>query len=198
MSDGRFIVVSGSIGVGKSTLVEALARGLSIEAHLERPEANPYFNRDPLFTFHAEVCFLTESLEATQLSSTRCGGVQERSVEEQVAVFARIHRLNGRLDDNELVLLERLLEASATSVARPDYLLYLHARPSTLLGRIRKRGRPGEESVDLAYLTQLHELYEAFIGEWDASPILRIDTDMIDFRDAETIRTILQRVRREQ
>ena len=47
--------------------------------------------------------------------------------------------------------------------------------------QIRKRDRAFEQSIQPAYLAQLNELYEEWIGNFRLSPVLTINTDDLDY-----------------
>ncbi len=47
--------------------------------------------------------------------------------------------------------------------------------------RIKLRGRKMEEDVPLAYLKRLDRLYEDWIGRYDMSEVLVLETDELDY-----------------
>jgi deoxyadenosine/deoxycytidine kinase len=48
--------------------------------------------------------------------------------------------------------------------------------------RIQKRGNAYEKSIAPEYIEQLNQLYERWISDWTACPVLAIDVDGIDFQ----------------
>lgn len=48
---------------------------------------------------------------------------------------------------------------------KPDAFVYLRVSPEVLVKRIKKRGREEEKCVGVERLVQLHNLYEAWVGE---------------------------------
>jgi deoxyadenosine/deoxycytidine kinase len=62
----------------------------------------------------------------------------------------------------------------------PDLIVYLKARPETLMGRIAKRGRESEKTIGIDYIRRLNTAYD----EWMAraatqGEVLEIDTDTV-------------------
>ena len=50
-------------------------------------------------------------------------------------------------------------------ISTPDVFVYLDVDPTVASERIKDRGRKSEKDVSLAYLTNLHGLYEQLVGE---------------------------------
>ena len=60
-------------------------------------------------------------------------------------------------------------------------MIYLRCSMRTLRKRIKLRGRAMEQDVPLAYLKRLERLYEAWIGSYDLSEVLILETDNLDY-----------------
>ena len=60
-------------------------------------------------------------------------------------------------------------------------MIYLRCSMRTLRQRIRMRGREMEQDVPLAYLKRLDRLYEAWIGSYQMSEVLVLETDQLDY-----------------
>jgi len=60
------------------------------------------------------------------------------------------------LDDNELLIYDKLYGLLAESVPAPDLVVYLQAPTEVLLRRIRQRGRPEEEALTEEYLAEVN------------------------------------------
>lgn len=184
----RQVVVAGNIGVGKSTLVELLAGRLGWEPVYELEEAHPYLDEfyadPPRWAFHSQIWFLTRRFLQQQGLAGRAGTVvQDRSIYEDAAVFAASLRHQGILSERDHATYARLYEAIVRELRPPDLVVYLRARVPTLLDRIAGRARPAERAIGAAYLASLERSYEAWVAAWDASPVLRIDTDDLDIAD---------------
>jgi deoxyadenosine/deoxycytidine kinase len=192
-----FIVVTGNIAAGKSTLIERLADELELPARLERVEDNPFFGSPSQRSLESETWFLTDSVAAHRaIERDGRGGLQERSAHEHVPVFARARRRFGWLGGDELQLLRTLAGLLTEGLAPPDLLVYAEADIEVLTARIAGRARPDERALDPAYLAALAELYDEFVDGWRLSPVYRLDTARVDVREEEGFRIACQGVER--
>jgi len=178
------------MGVGKSTLTAALAERLGAEAHYESVAENPYLERFyedmRRWSFHSQFTFLSQAFRQhcdILTSANVC--VQDRTIYEHFHVFASSHLEQGLLDEEEFRSLEDHFRALTRVVPGPDLMIYLRASIPTLMDRIRGRDRSIEAGVEVAYLQGLEDRYERWMASYDASDVLVIDTDNIDFHDAE-------------
>lgn len=181
-----FIVVTGNIAAGKSTLVERLAVELGLQAHLERVAENPFFGPPSQRSLEAEAWFLADSVAAHgAIERDGRGGLQERSAYEHVPVFAQARFRRGWLDGDELGLLQTLAGLLTQGLTAPDLLVYAEADLAVLQTRIAERARPDERELDPEYLSVLAELYDEFVAGWRLSAVYRLDTTCVDVRERD-------------
>jgi deoxyadenosine/deoxycytidine kinase len=181
-----FIVVTGNIAAGKSTLVERLAVELGLRAHLEQVEDNPFFGLPSQRPFESETWFLASSVTAHgAIERAGKGGLQERAAHEHIPVFAQARFRLGWLDREELDLLQTLAELLTGGLTAPDLLVFAEADLTVLRTRIAERDRAAERTLDPGYLAVLAELYEEFIDGWGLSPVYRLDTARVDVRERD-------------
>ena len=196
-----FLVVTGNIGAGKSTLTGALARALSCKAWYENYEENPYlqsyYQDMPRWALNSQLFFLTDAIEQQRriIGSAR-GAVQDRSIYEHYQVFAHDLHRQGIITQDDFQLIVRLYESVRSLLAPPDLLIYLRVPAREAHRRLTGRGRHMESAIDLPYLESLERRYEAFIDDWDASPVLTIDGLTTDPRDPEHLQRIITDVTR--
>ena len=198
LEKARHVVIEGPIGVGKTSLALRLAEHLRATTLLERPEANPFlerFYRDSArHAFQTQIYFLFQRID-------QLGALGRRDVFEQVfvadfllekdALFASL-----TLADDELVLYRQVYANLAEQAPVPDLVIYLDASPPSLLDRIAERGRPMEVSISEAYLEQLCEAYTRFFYQYDAAPLLIVNTEHLDpANDEADFTLLLERVR---
>ncbi len=180
------ILVAGNIGVGKSTLVQALAQRYGWTPLLEPAALNPYledFYRDMRrWSFHSQVFFLTHRLRLHQRAQTLPGVVvQDRSLYEDAEIFAETLYRQGHMTDRDYRTYRALYETVRDLIPPPDVVVYLRASVPTLLQRIARRGRAYERQIAPAYLDQLNRRYEAWIRAFRRAPVLIIPADQVDF-----------------
>lgn len=193
MTKARYIVVEGVIGVGKTTLVEALAERLDARTVFEVFEENPFlaqFYRDQRrFAFPTEMFFLLSRFQQQEAFAQedlfRTHSVSDYLF-EKCRIFAGL-----TLEDAELRLFDRMYEILVRQIPQPDVVVYLHAPVDTLVERIASRGRDYEQTIDPGYLTALDEQYRRFFAHYDAAPRVSIDTTTVDFRRAEPVDRLL-------
>ena len=180
--------MAGNIGVGKSTLTALLTEGLGWEAFYEAVDDNPYladFYKDMrLWSFHSQVFFLSRRLRHHRKLLDRPGTVvQDRTVYEDAEIFAENLYRQGNMSERDYRTYRELYEVLTSFLPPPDLVVYLRASVDTLLCRIRRRGRDFERDMSPVYLSQLNELYEAWIERFDLCPVLTVPADNLDFVD---------------
>jgi deoxyadenosine/deoxycytidine kinase len=179
----QYIAVEGPIGVGKTSLARMLAEHFGGRAIMEAVEENPFLSRfyqdSDKYAFQTQVFFL--------LSRFR----QQRELLQQ-DLFHRVtvtdylfdkDRLFAHLTlgEDELALYKQIYSLLEARVLRPDLTIYLQASPEILIRRIRKRNMDYERGIDAEYIERVSEAYRQFFFQWNASPLLVVDTSRIDF-----------------
>ena len=182
----KFVVIAGNIGVGKSTLVSMLCKRLDWHPFYEPEEENPYladfYQNMHTWSFHSQVFFLARRLRAhRQLLDYPTSVIQDRSVYEDAEVFAQNLYRQGFMQERDHHTYRDLYEVLIRFLPPPDLLVYLKANPETLIHRINHRGRDYEQSISLAYLSQLNQLYEEWIANFCLCPVLTVPSDDLDY-----------------
>ena len=182
----RFLAVAGNIGVGKSTLVTLLSERLGWQPFYEPVGENPYladFYKDmSVWAFHSQIFFLTRRLRIhRQLIDHATSAIQDRSVYEDAEIFAHNLYRQGLIDDRDYNSYRELYQVLSEFLPPPDLVVYLRASTSTLLERIKTRGRDYERRISPEYLEQLNELYESWIARFQLCPVLTVPADDLDY-----------------
>lgn len=181
----KFIVIAGNIGAGKTTLVKILSERLGFTPFYEPHEENPYladFYEDmKSWSYHSQVYFLTRRLKIhKELLQATGTVVQDRSVYEDAQIFARNLYLQGDLSQRDYQVYQDLYQILVSLLPMPSLIIYLRASVDTLMKRIACRGREYEAGISREYLGRLNELYEDWMGNFDQSPVLIINSDDLD------------------
>ena len=182
----KLVAVEGPIGVGKTSLVERLARRFDANAILE-DTSNPF-----LADFYAD---RGGSAFQTQLFFLLNRFQQQRAL-RQTPLFERFtfcDYLFARdkifaylnLNDSELVIYEKLYGLLAEEIPKPDLVIYLNATTDILQQRIRRRQRDYEKRISNGYLEEVNRAYNHFFFHYRESPLLVINTTEIDFVQRE-------------
>jgi deoxyadenosine/deoxycytidine kinase len=191
----RYIVVEGPIGAGKTSLARRLSERLGKDSMLEQPDANPFlpkFYEDP--TRHAlatQLFFLFQRIhqvgELKQIDLFEQGTVADFLLAKD-PLFARL-----TLADHELHLYTQIYNHLMPQAPAPDLVIYLQASPATLVDRVRRRGIWYERGISEAYLVRLAEEYRRFFYQFDAAPLLIVDSERLNFVDDEADLDLLLR-----
>jgi deoxyadenosine/deoxycytidine kinase len=182
----HFIAIAGNIGAGKSTLTRMLSAHFGWQPFYEANADNPYlpdFYADmSRWSFHSQVFFLSKRLEHhRQLVDFAGHVVQDRTVYEDAEVFAQNLYLQGKMPERDYRTYRRLYESISAFLPAPTLVIYLQATVETLMALIKGRGRDYEKNIGRDYIDGLNLLYDAWIDRWTASPVLRIQMDIVDF-----------------
>ncbi|WP_025693211.1 deoxynucleoside kinase [Paenibacillus zanthoxyli] len=199
--ENALITVAGTVGVGKSTLTAALADRLGFRTSLEQVEHNPYLEKfyDDFerWSFHLQIYFLGERFKEQKRMFELGGGfVQDRSIYEDTGIFAKMHADQGTMSATDYATYTSLYEAMVMTpyFPHPNVLIYLEGKLPSILARIKERGREMEVQTDRSYWGKMYERYSAWIDEFDACPVLRLNIDDYDVNDHSSVDGILSQV----
>jgi deoxyadenosine/deoxycytidine kinase len=182
----RFVLVSGNIGVGKTSLTERIGARLGWKTGFESVSDNPYladFYRDMRqWSFHLQVFFLGHRAQQhLTLARDPLSAIADRSIYEDAHIFARVLHHLGNLSERDYKAYRTVFDLVVAGLPRPDLLLYLKAPVSLLMERIRSRGRDIESGITEDYLTLLDQFYEEWIEHFDLCPVLTVPCERLDF-----------------
>ena len=180
-----YVAVAGNIGAGKSTLTQILADAFGWRPFFESVDDNPYladFYEDMRrWSFNLQVFFLSSRFTHQKAIEAEAGSVvQDRSIYEDVEIFARNLADMGLMDGRDYENYVDLFSIMTAYLRPPDLLVYLRASVPTLVSHIQSRGRAFESSIRLDYLESLNALYEDWIDRYPY-PKMVVETDALDF-----------------
>lgn len=187
-----FIAIEGPIGVGKTSLSEAVAELQSFHLLKEIVEENPFltkfYDNIEAWSFQTEMFFLCNRYK--QLSDIKQEiVVKETPIVADYHLFKNLIFAKRTLERSEYKKYEEIYKILTKDMPVPNIIVYLHASQETLMKRIALRGREFEKNMDPAYLKQLSEDYHTFIESFEEVhpeiPVLRFNGDDFDFVNNE-------------
>ncbi len=197
MKNHPFVGLAGNIGVGKTTFTEIVAKKMDWIPYYESVADNPYlidFYRDmSRWSFNLQVYFLHKRFKTHHEMSMSNGGViQDRTIYEDVEIFARNLQEMNFMDKRDWENYRGLFSIMTSYLRQPDLIIYLKASTDTLLSRIKNRSRDYEKSIDPEYLHTLNVAYNKWINNIKNIPVHVIETDGFNiFDDKEKLTKIL-------
>jgi deoxyguanosine kinase len=100
---------------------------------------------------------------------------------------------SNNLKEDELLLYQRIFDIIASSLPKPDLLIYLYLDTDQLQRNIQKRGRVYELEIKTDYLEQIQNRYLTFLKGLPNQKILIIDMQGVDFvNDKSKFEQIIQ------
>ena len=189
MKNIKHIVISGNIGVGKTTLSEIISKKFNWELQLEEVKDNPYlddfYKSMNDWSFHLQIFFLNSRFNQIQkISESNNVVIQDRSIYEDYEVFTKTLYDSGVLMEREFNNYKRLYNTILKYINEPDLLIYLrNLNIDKIISNIDKRSRKFEKAIDKEYLKKLNLYYENWIKEHPQDKVLTIDLSENDFME---------------
>ena len=197
----KHVVISGNIGVGKTTLSKKISKKFNWKLQLEEVKNNPYlddfYKSMSDWSFHLQIFFLNSRFNQIQkISESDNVVIQDRSIYEDYEVFTKTLHDSGVLKDREFNNYKRLYNTILKYIDQPDLLIYLRNNNiDNIIKNIKKRKRDFEKTIDKNYLHKLNEYYENWIRKHPKKKILIIDLSENDFvEDQEYLNIIYDMV----
>jgi len=179
----RFIAVEGSIGAGKTSLVNLLGEQYGARVILEDNDTNPFiakfYEDQEAYSFQTQIFFLLNRFNQYQELAQRDlfnSVVVIDYLFQRDKVFAQLN-----LEDHEYRLYEQIFNLIGPKAPKPDLVIFLQANTEVLLKRVSKRGRDYEAFMDPDYLDSVNKAFNNFFFYYSDTPLLVINTNEIDF-----------------
>ena len=193
----RYIVIEGPIGAGKTSLAHVMSERVGGSALLEDPDSNPFlpgFYQDRArYALPTQLFFLFQranQVRALKQPDLFSGLTIADFMLDKDLLFARL-----TLNDDEFALYRQVYAQLKPQAPVPDLVIYLQASTETLIERVRRRGIAYERDIADDYLARLAETYARFFYQYDASPVLIVNSDNLNFVDQPgDFALLLQRV----
>ena len=198
---GKYIVIAGNIGAGKSTLVQKLCESIHWQPYYEPVSENPYlkdfYRNMSQWAFHSQLFFLSDRMAMhKELQDFKGNVVQDRSIYEDAEIFAKNLYISGHMTERDFKTYWRVYTIAIELLNPPDLIVYLKGSVSGLKERISLRSRDFESAIPDDYLYNLNKLYDQWIGKYKSSEILSLNIEENDIihkpDDLENIVTLIK------
>ena len=161
--------VEGPIGVGKTTLVNAVVKRMNATAVYEDFGNNPFLlshYKSPMsFSLHVQFCFLLlQHAKLRELIEKSKNYICDFSI-LKTAIFSTL-----LLSPEERQLIDPVYTYLKKTINPPDMIIYLHGPDTLMMKRIRQRNRPRDTEISLPVIAQLSSAYEWFFATYKETP----------------------------
>lgn len=180
----NFIAIEGNIGAGKTTLSTLLAKQLNARLVLEQFSDNPFlpefYSNPERVAFPLELSFLADRYGQLKQDLVNLDLFNELTIADYF-IYKSLIFAGNNLKEDELLLYHRLFDIIASSLPKPDLLIYLYLDTIQLKKNILKRGRAYEVNIRPEYLEQIQNRYLSFLNALPHQKVLVIDMQGVDF-----------------
>ena len=201
MSDVPFVGIAGNIAVGKTTLTKMISERLGWRPFFESVDDNPYlsdfYSDMKRWSFHLQIYFLSRRFRThREMSEGDVPAVQDRTIYEDVEIFAQSLHEMGNMTQRDWVNYRALFDEMTAYLRKPTLIIFLKATTDSLLTRLKKRGREYEKSVSAEYLHSLNIAYARWINRAKLEfNVMTVDTDNFDvYKDKDRLEQLIQDV----
>lgn len=188
MQHPPFIAIEGPIGVGKTSLAQAISKSFQFNLIKEIVEENPFlgkfYENIADYSFQTEMFFLTHRFQ--QLEAVRDMYIsQGKPVVADYHVFKNKIFAGRTLKQDHFHKYQMIYGILTEDLPMPNMIIYLKANLDTLMKRVHKRARDVEKNISPEYLERLSEDYETFMKAFAEAhpeiPVLTFNGDELDF-----------------
>ncbi|WP_147802140.1 deoxynucleoside kinase [Alkalicoccus halolimnae] len=198
LHEQSLITLAGTVGVGKSTLTNKLSETLGFRAAYEKVDGNPYledyYSDFQKWSFHLQMYFLAERFKQQKfMHEEGLGYVQDRSIYEDVGIFAQLQFDQGNMTERDFNTYHSLFEAMVMNpyFPKPDVLVFINGSFESILARIQARGRQMEIDTPVEFWEDLYTRYQTWIANFQECPVLHLDIDHYDCSDPVSMQEIV-------
>lgn len=179
---GKYIVVEGPIGVGKTSISRLLAQKLDARLVSEEIDGNPFlkdfYKSERKNAFSTQLFFLLSRYKQQQ-QLLKTDLFQKDIVADYIfhkdLIFTELN-----LNEEEKKLYYQIFSLLKKDVLKPSVVVFLYASVDELYRRIKKRNLKFEEKLTKEYLNEVYQSYLNFFYDYKDSPLIMVNVDGID------------------
>ncbi len=193
----KHIAIDGVLKSEKTKLANILSQkigGRVILDRIENPYLRDFYNEKEGAAFLAQLVFLVNRYHQ-QIQLMQMDLFEERVICDYLFEKDKIYAYQT-LTDDELIVYERIYSVFRERVTKPDLAIYLQISLPTLLKRIAKEGSAQEKNISEKYLENILEAFDYFFFNYQATPLLVVKADGLDFDREEVIIDLVDRIKK--
>jgi len=190
------IAIEGVFKSGKHKLADRLAEkigGKVVLDSVENPYLRDFYNEKEGAAFLTQLVFLVSRYHQ-QMRLMQRDLFEERIICDYLFEKDKIYAYQTLADD-ELIVYEKIYSILSERVAKPDLAIYLQLSLPTLQKRIALKGSPLEKNISDKYLGDILEAYDYFFFNYQATPLLVVKADDLDFDREEDIMDLIEKIK---
>ncbi len=189
------ISVAGNISSGKTTLAKKISSLYDFTyIPYKRNELlflDDFFQNIPKFFFATQTSFLVNKVTEIDEKRENNNIVIDRSLYEDVHIFAQLWMDNYSIDEKEKALYKDLADYLISTTPQTDIYIFCNCERETQLERFDQRTkRSFENCYPSNYMKQLCDKYESIVFPNNAV-VVEVDTKNLDVRDDTTVINIM-------
>lgn len=192
------IYVLGSIGAGKTSLTELLAKDMQVPAYYE--DVDNGLIKNMLKQFYSagaesrkqvsamlQVAFLTVRYQQLKKAITQKNAILDSNLLSDCIMATNLYR-RGEMDEASYNVYLTLNQEMVSNVngspfkGAPDLVVYISISPGHEIEAIKSRGREMENTnMDKDYYRSVNKVYKDWAQGYYDAPVVEIDRDKYDF-----------------
>jgi len=196
----KHIAIEGPIGVGKTSLVNLLARrfrGTRVLEDVDNPFLEEFYRDKRGAAFRCQLFFLLSRFDQQRKLSQR-ELFRDLVIADYTFAKDKIFAYIS-LEDSELMIYNRLYDVLVEDVPKPDLVIYLQGSLDTIQKRIRSKSKAAEKAASASYLKEVADAYGHYFYRYDETPLLVVNTNDIDFvHNTEHFEALVDQIRSAQ
>ena len=178
IDDNFFVVISGNIGAGKTTLCSFIREETEWQVLEERVSdylyVKDFYEDMHRWSFHSQLQFIVKKFEQQKMLPRVV--FQDRSAYECYEIFSRKLFDDGFMNKRDFICLSDIYNLISSFSPIPSLIVHLKSTPEVEFSRIMERSREFEKDISFSYIMDLEKRYELWTNSVTFCPLLEIDT----------------------
>ncbi len=195
---GIIIALVGPHYAGKSTLSTILQKKKKFIQQEEDWWKDPFRQTEPRDYFRSQVWYVLQRAE----KMIEAQALKNKDIDVVLDSFIYSTLIFGRtkLNDVDFKVLEDLCNSISRLLPKPDYVIYLHARPEFLYNTRRMQrvkdgsGPKSDVNTSLEWIKDICELHSHYFDTWNQTPILKINVEKIDITSSSFLKDLSKKI----